>query len=222
MTKSDIALTFRERLLFFKVRDGEGGSDRLVLKETFDENTYNLSANDFTESKVFVDLGANIGSVSILAKTLGAEKLYCFEPEPENRECMEENFKMNKIDAIIRPEAVWKENTTIEIAPQQGGTSSRPESLKGQKVITVKAISLAEALKDIPEVAVLKCDVEGAEYAIFLDIEANKKAKKIVMEFHKATEEEFGRMVATLVLTHNVRVFGRWDNNGGQLEALRY
>lgn len=222
-------ITFKGRELNFTLRDKTGVfkdniSDRLVLKETFELNTYSLSEQDFNHSGVFVDIGANIGAVSILASILGAKRVVAFEPEPENCKFLMEHLNGNSVPAEVHRVAVAGKNGNIKFLPSQGASTSREDALTAhpEMVIEVPAITLEEALTNIPEIDVLKCDCEGMEYGLFLNPAVNIKARKIVMEYHRTTREQFGAMVATLIRTHNVQAFGDWETGGGQLVAIRY
>lgn len=212
------------RTLNFETR--EGSTDPIVIREAFFENTYCLSEGDFGNTGVMVDIGANIGAVSLLAVALGAKKVLAFEPEPENFSLLQKNLELNSVDCVEAHQmAVWSSSTKIPLVPSQGGSTSDPHSVEVNKasVIQVQATTLKKILSEYDEIDVLKCDTEGAEYDILTDSEVLQKARKIVIEFHGTTKQRIGSLLATLLLTHNIHAFGRWViGGGGQIYAQRY
>lgn len=226
----DIAFPFGKDVLFFKIRDQGAiynrnvGSDRLVLREIFGEQIYPLAASDFAGSGIFVDLGANIGATSVYAKALGARDIYAWEPVPENYELLIRNLELNRVTANTSQKAIWQEESVIRIVSSQASSTSEPAIIEQypNHIIEAETITLEKALEPFREVDVLKCDIEGAEYGIFGNPAVNAKIRKIVMEFHNTTIDKFGAMVANLVLTHNVQMFGKWNDYGGQIVANRY
>lgn len=224
-------IVYKGQELSFLIRDKLGVwkqniSDLLVIKETFELNTYSLSEKDFVHSGVLLDIGANIGAVSILASKLGAKRIVAYEPEKENHELLLKHLELNKVPAEVHNIAVWNTETEIPFVPSQGASTSREDAVEAHKeaVVYVKTISLEAVLESLGEVDVLKCDTEGAEYIMFGSLKegALNNVHKIVMEYHKTDLKSFGEMVATLVRTHNVQMFGDWQTGGGQLVAIRY
>lgn len=214
---------FSPRGGMFRIRAEEGSTDKIVIREAFEENTYNLHPDDFRHTGVFVDIGANIGAVSALARQLGARKVVAYEPVPDNFDLLAQNMAIHQVPADIAQKAVWSSRGSLKIISAQGASSSNPQALaSGAPVLEVETVTLADVLAPYADVDVLKCDTEGAEYEILLDPEVNKKARKIVVEYHTTTIDKIGALLATLSLTHNIRAFGHWRDRGGQIEALRY
>lgn len=207
-----------------RIEPRDGSTDEIVAKEAFVENTYNLHPDDFAHSGVFVDLGANVGAVTLLAKTLGAKRLIAFEPEPSNFRMLEANLKENGVEAELHNVAVWDTECELPLVPLYGNSTSDEKTVKqhSDSVLSVPAVDIAKALETITDIDVLKVDIEGAEYRVLMRPTVNVKARKIVVEFHNSCIRDFGNLIAMLVLTHNVRVFGKWTEHGGQIEALRY
>lgn len=227
----DYLVKWNDRSYNFKIRPqagpGEEPCDKVVLREAFIENTYALDPSDFTGSGIFMDIGANIGAVSVLAAAMGARNIIAYEPVPDNYELLQQNLKANIVDAVVsaRNLAIWGMPGPLRILSSQGGSTSEPSAVEAhpEMVITADAVTLRDALRDYTDIDVLKVDTEGAEYRMFLDPEVNIKAKKIVIEYHRSeTIGPIGALLATLVLTHNVHAFGSWRSGGGQILALRY
>ena len=209
------------------LRHGTGPdySDALVLKEAFEENTYGLHEDQFKHTGIFVDIGANIGIVSLLAWTMGATKIIAYEPEPDNYELLLRNMEANpKAPIESHKKAVWSCEASLPLVPRQGGSTSEAGVVadRWKDVTYVPAVTLAYVLEEFEDIDVLKVDTEGAEYEILRDRQVNQKARRIVLEYHTTTEAKFGKLLATLSLTHNIQVFGHYDTDGGQVLGVRY
>jgi FkbM family methyltransferase len=124
----------------------------------------------------FYDLGANIGFFSLMAARLvGPEgRVVSFEADPEIAARLRENLARNQFTkAQVEEKAVWSEPTTVffervepNTSPDRGlGHVSAKGSAPGS--IAVEAISLDQYIAAHPAPDFVKCDVEGAEVAVF-------------------------------------------------------
>jgi FkbM family methyltransferase len=124
----------------------------------------------------FYDVGANIGFFSLMAARLvGPEgHVVSFEADPEIAGRLRENLVRNQFtNAHVEQNAVWSEPATVAFervdpntSPDRGlGHVSMDGSAPG--TITVEAISLDQYAASHPPPDFLKCDVEGAEVAVF-------------------------------------------------------
>jgi FkbM family methyltransferase len=210
-------------------------TDEIVVREMFLENVYQVSEGDFADLGVVVDIGGNIGAFSVLATALGATSVHTFEPDSLNWEVLVANIAVNKLGDVIHPHKVGVARDRGEAVLLQGQGASFIQGVKGltpeaarraavAETETIQTISLREALDEAGwGCDVLKFDCEGSEYEILAGATADdlKRAAYIVMEFHPADGETFGRMISKLTLTHNIHIIGRHDV-GGQIYARRY
>jgi FkbM family methyltransferase len=162
-------------------------------------NSYLFSEIEFAPGDCVIDIGGNIGMVSIyLAKKYPFLKIYAFEPVKANYENFQRNIELNNIpkDVItLVNSAVTKDGRDINLSwlPLQTGSSSAfNEPGKGVRefVITeqVKSITLENifAKYNISKCKLLKIDCEGAEYEILTDAgEFLKKCAHLRGEFHQ-------------------------------------
>ena len=94
------------------------------------ENEYNLNNIDFKEGDIVIDIGGNVGMVSIyLAKKYPFLKIYSFEPLKQNYENFLKNIELNKIPKdIITVEnlAITKDGRDVNIlfCPYNTGSSN--------------------------------------------------------------------------------------------------
>lgn len=151
------------------------GSDEFVIKEMLLEDTYGWFADPVSGGFV-IDVGANIGSFSVVASE--NNRVFAYEPEINNIQFLQWNRAINHRDFAICQYAIGKPNTTSTIDNNNGGSTLGTGK---QEVIVI-------GLDDIvtEEVDFLKMDCEGGEYDAFLyaSPETLKKIKRFAMEVH--------------------------------------
>jgi FkbM family methyltransferase len=152
---------------------------------------------NFQPGDVVLDLGANLGIISILlAKKFPFTKIYSFEASPINYQNFVKNIEDNNCDNITPFNlAVWStSDATVEIptSPTNSGGSSiyyKSEFFEQYPVSKVQTISLEDIFdqNNIDNCKLLKIDVEGAEYEIFRTFPEEKLSniKNVGIEFHK-------------------------------------
>lgn len=206
--------------------DSNGGSDRLVVKETWVENVYQIDKGDFNLEKggTLIDLGANIGAVSVYAASLDNRiKVFAYEPESNNFELLQKNIKKNRVSEQISTikQAVSNFNGVSHITNSQGNSMlSDNEAMEKINVITLKEVF---AHNNLTECDVMKVDVEGAEYEIFTkaDFEDLMKIRYITMEFTNTDAETYGLLMASLSRAFNLHSIGSYER-GGMIYGRRY
>lgn len=166
---------------------------------------YNFDKIDFKEGDVVIDIGANVGMVSIyLAKKYPFLKIYAFEPVKQNYENLLRNIEINNIpDDVITAEniAITKDRRNINIITpldNTGASSSVIErhltSINSNINPNIKTITFDDIFEkyNIDKCKLLKIDCEGAEYEILYSASENnlKKCNNMRAEFHGNIEEQ--------------------------------
>lgn len=151
------------------------------LKEIFLENIY---LQDLPAEPYILDCGANIGmSVIYLKKLFPAAEIVAFEPDETNFTLLEKNIDSFGYSGVsLRKEAVWKENTTLLFSNE----SSMGSKVEFNNTASTKKVS-AVRLKDFMtrKVDFLKIDIEGAEYAVLIDIASElHRVNNMFLEYH--------------------------------------
>ena len=112
-----------------------------------------------TDKEVLVDCGAYDGDTLLSFNNVTHSKydrIYAFEPEPENYSKLQEISKQLH-DVILINKGAWKEKDTLHFEPYGAGSNITE---KGS--LTVDVISIDEVVKD-DRVTMIKMDIEGSE-----------------------------------------------------------
>lgn len=156
--------------------------DSFILKEVFLENAY-LFNPKWVKGGVVIDIGANIGSFSIIAAS-SARKVFAYEPEPHNFSLLKKNIALNELENKI---------TAFNLAIGKPG-ETRINNASGHSQINqvagdiVKVIGLDQVFTNnsIKNCRLLKLDCEGAEYEAIDNTSDGSLTKidRILGEFH--------------------------------------
>jgi FkbM family methyltransferase len=196
----------------FTVRAGT--SDSSVVMGTFGGDEYALRNRRFTGWAI--DLGSHIGVVAVALLLDNPDlNVIAVEPLPANLELVEKHLEPFGERAHIVAGAAGP-GKTAKIGYEFGGIplpedyriSNRyiGKPLNGSKskaeVVTVPVVTLAGLMAQfgIDEIAVVKTDCEGGEYAFFADPEYNARVKLIVGEYH---DGDGSQIKALLEPTHD-------------------
>ncbi len=176
----------------FKLRTRHGYQDEKIINQCLDESrdTYRIPKNP----KVVIDVGSNIGCVSLVATRRGAE-VWSFEPSLENYETLVYNVNINgfkdKIHCIQKGVGIPNKKTKLYIHPKNSGATSsylEQRGLTEDKYQEVEFISIYDVFNDynIEHCDFLKLDCEGSERDIINDLDDDlaNKIDQISVEFH--------------------------------------
>lgn len=155
---------------------------------------------------VFVDVGANIGRVSIaIAKALPQTKVIAIEPEPQTFAALTHNVFLNNLKNLKALEcACTGKNTelTLYTGGILGHAQSRTSKEKGMRPVKVIGRRLDDVLKEkkIPfnKVVLVKIDVEGAEADVLKGMQKLLKQGSATIIFEAWTPEKLKRAVDVL------------------------
>ena len=171
-----------------------------IIANEINSDSYDIAIDNkvnFKNDDVVIDIGGNIGMVSILlAKKYPFIKIYAFEPVYENWKNFKRNIKINNVNNIkLFNLAVAGSSgfAKIEYYFNMNGCSSLIKNLSSQwrKEIsttrnTVKTITLDDILLrfKIDKCKLLKIDCEGSEFEIFYNSKLLNKIEYVTGETH--------------------------------------
>lgn len=167
-------------------------------------DSYNFNSIDFKDGDVVIDIGGNIGMVSIyLAKKYPFLKIYAFEPVKQNYENFLKNIELNNIDKDIIKVfnfAITKDrrDVILTLPFDNSGASNIYDNFRGSEILNnnsiVKSITFDDIFdsNNISKCKLLKIDCEGAEYEILYSAneENLKNCEYMRGEFHKFKGEK--------------------------------
>ncbi|MEX0693247.1 MAG: FkbM family methyltransferase [Rhodospirillales bacterium] len=187
-----------------RVRDVMGSKSIITFTEELYQDIYALQHLALKTGDVFIDVGANVGFVSMyVAKRYPEARIIAFEPAPETFRVLQNNLAENGIDNVTAlNRAVNADGRPLEllIMPGDSGASNafasdavvaRFKRDMGGTVVSVEATTLERVFADyaIARCAVLKLDCEGAEYEILRQTNVLERIDRVVMELHINPDE---------------------------------
>ena len=180
-------------------------ADGIVLFEHFGLDVYGMDLG-LHDPKVIVDLGANIGFSTIaLARRYPTARFVCVEPTAENRALLEQNLRLNGIDAQVFPFAIvgtaGRYDLNVAEYPAANNVSASAEG-------SIEGITLGELLDraGVERVDLLKIDIEGAERQVFEAASGwADRVDAIVGELHDGLTSD---QVATWLAPHGLTPLG--------------
>ena len=236
----------------------EGTSDEDVLREVWIEDTYRVRGIDLRPitrdsvadayeraeplGRTVIDVGACTGIFTVMCLAYGASHVIAVEPEPENVRLLRKNLSAYNGRVTIIDAAISGDGKPVQFFGEAGTghtTVSTPEiTLRNAGGMVVQTITehtpiashtLAEII-DLARtpIALLKMDVEGAEYDTLLACPHETLARVELFaiethgpELHPWVTARLGDLAEHLAYTHAVSMFGAPDR-GGMLFCHRY
>jgi FkbM family methyltransferase len=153
------------RLLIRRGMSGATGNVYCGLHE-FEDMAFVLHA--LRPGDLFVDVGANIGSYTILAAGVTRSTCVSIEPVPGTFASLLDNLRLNDLSSVVEPRniALGRESGTLKFTSDLDTVNHAVgESEEARSAIVVQVMPLDALLGDrVP--AVIKIDVEGFESSV--------------------------------------------------------
>jgi len=152
-----------------------------------------------------VDIGANKGIFAAWVLHQAAAKIHCYEPDPANYACLEQNVGRHA-ETVRAAVGSWSGRVTLYQVPQRRALSCIvPGRLQARgtdtEPVEVPIVSFQDVARRIGPIDLLKVDIEGAEYDLILNSpdESFASVQRIALEYdvvHPVNPEIKGRDVA--------------------------
>ena len=184
---------------FDKIYLRRNSSDLFVFNQIFIQKEYDtlfdVYKNNFEKNDTpvtIIDLGGNIGLTSIYAAMhFKSSEIIVVEPSESNFEILTKNCESitnqnPNVNFTLINSGVWKNTCKLSIADDSvdGWAIQVYEDING----TIDAISMNDLVKKMPEIDILKIDIEGTEFVI-VNEEVNcdwlSNVKIIAIEIHR-------------------------------------
>jgi FkbM family methyltransferase len=221
--RKEVELIHRSGL---RIRLRPNTDDLRIVKSNFVKKNYTKDFVPITKDSIVVDVGAHIGSFSIMAARM-VQKVLAFEPEHTNYQMLKRNMELNDLKNMsIFEMAVSGRSGCQDIYTYPGG-SSADYSLYKRGIMNIKTgciltVSIEDIIKGegLPRIDFLKLDCEGAEHDILRNMSLETAAKIIgmTMETHRVPQE------FSIDIPLRLRELGfevKMSHNGGYVYAKR-
>ncbi|MFQ3575521.1 MAG: FkbM family methyltransferase [Cytophagales bacterium] len=185
-------------------------TDFNLINQIYFDKQYDTKDLISKEPNLIIDLGANIGITSIyFSQKHPLSRIISLEPDSDNFELLEYNCKtLKNVTPLQR--AIWNKNIDLvlnkDITPVGSFVN---ESKKGIEQSIVKGITMESLIKefDIEFIDILKIDIEGAEYQLFLEnTDWLKKVGCIMIETHDKKVHGTSHVLFKKMLEYNFKL----------------
>ena len=178
------------------VRPGETGLTGNIYcgLHEFEDMSYVLHV--LNSEDLFVDVGANVGSYTLLACGVKGARGYAFEPVPETFSRLQENLRINRLDIKVRAfnMGLADKDGVLSFTTEQGCVNNVvTDEDKSGKCLQVEVLTLDTALEG-ESPCVIKIDVEGFEAQVISGahmVLSNESLHSVVMELN-GSESRYG------------------------------
>jgi FkbM family methyltransferase len=157
----------------FKMTTRKYIANRLMVKGIFEMDELGLIKNSISNAEVFVDVGANIGLYTCLARSLGKYAV-AVEPQPQNLDCLYSNLSDNNWqDTEVFPLGLSQKPDLLTLYGASGPSASLVSGWAGysknfKRIIPVNTLDTLLGHRFEGKKLFIKIDVEGAEYNVLL------------------------------------------------------
>lgn len=186
-------------------------------------NKFHLTEIDFGDGDVMIDIGCNIGLVSMVAAHLYPNiKVFSFDASPKAIECVKRGCAANGIinvqsfnvavgSAQLEDIKFYSNGSDLSCLVQEGLNSSNPVEDCSINMVSIDEI-FDSYLLGIDRVKYLKMDIEGGEFSIFEYIYNKRKdildrIDYLHLEIHGYKEFKPDELKERIVQTFGNRVF---------------
>jgi FkbM family methyltransferase len=185
----------------------KGVERNLFYFGTYEPGTINIMKSLLKPGDTFVDVGANIGLMTMrAAEIVGTNgKVYAFEPNPKTNEILRENVDRNNLKNVqIESYALGSEIKEAIIYDRWDANRGAASLIKPEIETTSTSIlqtTFDDYFKDSERISVVKIDVEGFELEVLNGAKnaLNKiEAPILIIECSSTRENTFGDSIKPL------------------------
>lgn len=195
---NEAVIKFKQSIFTVDTCDEAGQS---VLAEIFKHHEYRRADDviiSATTSEYIVDAGAHFGFFALYARALNPHvKIICLEPNEKNFSILESNISKNKVTKITSlncglASISGERKFTISDDSHDSKMIGEDDEFEGE-FYSKQVISLPDLMIDnkIKKIALLKMDIEGAEFEIIKNADGNDfdSVAHMIMEYHNYSKD---------------------------------
>jgi len=190
------------KLKIDRIKD-RGVERSIYLFGTYEKGTLDVIGKILQKGDVFVDVGANIGLMSIYAsgKVGHQGSVIAFEPNPKTRMMLEDNIALNNIQHIkVEPFALsnaTKKSRIYDRWDVNRGAASLIKPANPTDAYDIEEIKFSDYFDANQQIKLIKIDVEGYELNVLKGasqfIAATASPPALIVEFSSDRENTFGK-----------------------------
>jgi FkbM family methyltransferase len=115
------------------------------------------------EGDLFLDIGSNIGSYTVLASGVRRATTWAFEPDPETIRALRRNVELNGIKGRVTIHELALGDTDGEVLFTRGQDTTNHVATKGETDVRTVPTKRLDTLLGVNRPSMIKMDVEGFE-----------------------------------------------------------
>jgi FkbM family methyltransferase len=203
------------------------GSDAFIISEVFEQQCYFVPVkNDITN---ILDLGANAGYTAVyFSKVFTKATIACVEPMPNNVAVLQNNLRMNNVNAVLFENAACVNDgeITMEIGDQDYGNKVHDipfgrEMSNGLLVVEGLNVNTIMDKLSWQKIDLMKIDIEGYEGVLLHENNSwLAKVDTIIMEIHEGITIESVRKTTDIFgFKHIKQDKGNWILSKREIET---
>lgn len=172
-----------------------GVSALIYSQHLYDYNNMKLLQLLLDDGGVFFDVGANIGSYSLIASEQETVEVVAFEPHPMTFGLLQANVQRNQRRNVrLFNVALGSGNGTMELTNVPGSAMNHRTVRKTEGSVPVQCLRADSVCQEIDRVpTVVKIDVEGFEYDVLEGFgEQLRSIETIFIEMNGLSDERSG------------------------------
>ena len=187
----------------------KGWEERTIYSYgTYEAGTIFVMENCLRPGDVFIDVGGNIGFMSLAASKFVGNKghVYSFEPEPETFAILKNNIEINELKNISASNLALgsaKEKATIysDVDKNKGEASlikNQSNNAQKESEISIETLDNFATTNDISNIRMIKIDVQGWELEVLKganNIFTKPNAPIICIEYSKWHKVQNGELL---------------------------
>jgi len=166
-----------------------------IISDSYEFKVKKVFENLAKESKIIVDIGANIGRYTVLGGISNPKaKIYSIEPEKVNFDILSKTVKLNNLNVELMRMALGSKEGTAKLYGTSDSINYGGFSLKNEtdNFDLVQLQTFDNLFKD-KEIDLVKIDVEGFELEVLLGMKSclsKQSVKNLVIEIDKENYDE--------------------------------
>jgi len=199
-----------------------------TIAEIVEHDCYQFGQIDFSNSAdaLVLDIGAQIGTASVVLSRLHRGKILCFEPVPANCRLLQMNLDANKVaNAVVVPAAITDRDGFAEfeidpkssVAGRAAGLMATDPRVFSQS-LRAKSVTLRTALQEFPNqmIHLIKLDCEGGEYSIVEQLTPDllPRVRHLTFEVHDLGPTRNVRVMTAKLQRLGFRVLYKKEQHG--------